>query len=196
MQFFLRLHEVTGDGQYLNDAQKISDFINLPPMRRENGLYNDAIDNNGKVEPAIWTYNQGAMIGANLQMAKALEGRDPAAAARHRDMAMQTARTCMQEFPPERLFSLSPAFNAVYLRNLLKVNEISPDPATEQYVNDYIGMLRDRAYDPQTGLYDKPGSGLGSYSGDVPGINLIDQAAIAQILALPGMTHEQIRAAA
>ena len=76
------------------------------------GLYFDRITPEGEVERARFTYNQGAMIGAGVQLAEATG--DPA----YLGHARETARAALSRFDLAALLDSAPWFNAIYFRNL------------------------------------------------------------------------------
>jgi hypothetical protein len=131
-------------------------------LRGPDGLYSDRVEA-GRVDPAIFTYNQGAAVGALHSV-----GRD-------RD-AVATARASLAVFDGERLWREPPPFAAIWFRALLGVPTIAPE--TRAVLDWYAQRLLADARDPATGLFTR--GGVGTYDGT----RTIDQAAIVQILAM------------
>ena len=81
-------------------------------LTESNGLYADHIGAHGRVEPAEWSYNQGAMIGAGTLLYQATHNGAFLYEAR------QTAKAALAYYTPERLGSENPFFVSVYFRNI------------------------------------------------------------------------------
>jgi hypothetical protein len=131
-------------------------------LRGPDDLYSDRVEA-GRVEPTIFSYNQGAAVAALHAV-----GRD-------RD-AVATARASLAVFDGERLWREPPPFAAIWFRALLGVAEVAAE--TRAVLDGYARRLLDDARDPATGLFTR--GGIGTYDGT----RTIDQAAIVQILAM------------
>ena len=79
------------------------------------GLYADHVDRHG-VNAALWTYNQGAPVGAHLLLHLATGDETALAQAR------ATAAASLRRFGPDRTWRHPPVFNAVWFRNLLALD--------------------------------------------------------------------------
>jgi hypothetical protein len=134
-------------------------------LRGPDGLYSDQVDA-GRVDPTIFSYNQGAVVAALHAV-----GRD-------RD-AVATARASLAVFDGERLWREPPPFAAIWFRALLGV------PAVAERAHEVLGRYAERlvreARDPVTGLFMR--GGVGTYDGT----RTIDQAAVVQVLAMREM---------
>lgn len=115
------LHTVTGDADALAWARRIYGWTRAT-LRRSDGLYADRIAPDGAVEPTTWSYNQGTMIGAGVLLHRATG--EPG----FLDDALATASACAARFTTEVLLGQDAAFNAVYARNLLLLDQVDPDP--------------------------------------------------------------------
>ena len=133
-------------------------------LRGPDGLYSDRVEA-GRVDPAIFSYNQGAAVAALH------------AGGRDRD-AIATARASLAVFDVERLWREPPPFAAIWFRALLGVTQVAQE--THAVLDAYARRLLDDARDPATGLFTR--GGIGTYDGT----RTIDQAAIVQILAMRG----------
>lgn len=190
LQLALQLHEVTGEQRYLDEARKLDDAMTRE-LRREDGLYRDNVGDDGSRDEAIYSYNQGTPVGADLQMWKATGDQ------KYLDRAKQTARAAMDYFAQtdpdtgqSRLWKQPPAFNAIFFRNLMQLDRVAPDPRIRAMLESYLERARTTARGSD-GLYG--GQGIGVYEGDKgPGTPVIDQAAFVQMHALLAMTPEQL----
>jgi len=131
-------------------------------LRTSEGLYMDRIDE-GTIDPAIWSYNQGAAVAA-----LGLLGRG--------DDAVTTAAASLALFSRERLWREPPPFLAIWFRALLR-NPVARNKAAG-VLKRHTDRLLAEALDPATGLFTR--GGVGSYGGT----STIDQAAIVQLFAM------------
>ena len=147
-------------------ATRAMDWLDAT-LRTDEGLYRDRIDG-GRIDPTIWSYNQGASVAA-----LALLGRHDAAEA--------TAAASLRLFTGDRLWREPPPFLAIWFRALLG------DPASRREAADLLVAHTDRllaeALDPATGLFTA--GGVGSYDGSTT----IDQAATVQLLAMRSLAE-------
>lgn len=181
IQYALKLYEATKKPEYLTYAKGLDAFMNTA-LRLPNGLYADNLGDDGSLDPAIYSYNQGTPIGADVQWFELT--RD----AKYLRRAHETAAASLKHFTPERLWGQSPAFNAIYFRNLMQLDRVSPRPEYRAALNAYAERLAKEAHDPATGLYTR--GGVGSYTKGKA--DLLDQGGVAQIFALQAMTPAQL----
>ncbi|HEX3300313.1 MAG TPA: glycoside hydrolase family 76 protein [Actinomycetota bacterium] len=127
-------------------------------LRRPDGLYADRIDH-GVVHDEVWTYNQGAVLGAARLLGR------PTAPLRG---------AILEHWPPEDLWREPPAFAAIAYRALL--GDPDPTEAVERW-DPYLERLPQDAR-RSDGWYT--GGGVGRYD-ERP---TIDQAAVVQLFAL------------
>ncbi len=131
-------------------------------------LYADHIGRHGIVEPMLWSYNQGSMIGAGTLLYQATGN------AAYLFQARQTAKAALEYFTPERLGSEIPFFVSVYFRNLLYLDSVTHDPPGPAIAQNYVNYawqhlrLSDNVF----------------VAGSPPSAQLLVQAAIVQIYAL------------
>lgn len=172
IQYAAKLYQETKNPRYLEFAKNLDKFMN-EQLRSPEGLYYDNLGDDGKLDRTVWSYNQGAAIGANLQMYQVTG--DPAALER----ARQTANAALEHFGKEdRLWKQPPAFNAIFFRNLLALDAVAPDPRYRQVMEGYVDRVWKDGRDPNTGELNR--GGIGTYS--PPG--LLDQSGLAQMTAL------------
>jgi predicted alpha-1,6-mannanase (GH76 family) len=129
----------------------------LDESRDGSGLFSDKVRGDGSIDPMQWSYNQGAMVGLNVALARARATQDD-----YLGRAEIIARRALGRL---ELASQPPAFNAIFFRNLLSLHAASGD-----------AQLRDEIV-----------SALRRYTGDVSSqtpATLLDASAIVQLLAL------------
>ena len=87
----------------------------------------------------------------------------------------------------DRLWKQAPAFNAIYLRNLLQLDAAAPDPDYHHLVNGYADRVWHDSLNPESGLFNgKPSQAMGNYGGKSGDISTLDQAALVQIFSIQG----------
>jgi Glycosyl hydrolase family 76 len=161
------LYQETHDVQYLQFAEKAYEWVRNCLQQPAN-LYADHIGAKGVVEPKLWSYNQGSMIGAGTLLYQATGN------AAYLYQARQTAQAALAYFNNERLGSEIPFFVSVYFRNLLYLDSVTHDPPGPSIAQNYVNYawqnlrLRNNLF-----VFGSP-----------PSTQLLVQAAIVQIYAL------------
>jgi Glycosyl hydrolase family 76 len=153
-QLGFHLHELTGSASFDGQegrvgARDMYEWVNraLDESKRTSapgtGLYFDKIhDLRGNVDGTRWTYNQGAMIGANV-----LRGRVCARSnADYVQLAEAIARKALAHFEGA-YFTQPEPFNAIFFRNLLLLHAASGDAALRQIILQTIGAYADEAWE-------------------------------------------------
>jgi hypothetical protein len=163
----VQLYRITGKAQYLQFAEMAYQWVRRC-LQLPSGLYADHIRQHGGIDPTVWSYNQGTMIGAATLLYQATHNSGYLWEAR------QTAQAALAYFTPARLGSELPFFPSVYFRNLLYLDSVTHDPPgpklAQAYVNNAWQHLR-----LSNGLF---------VAGSPPSPQLLVQAAIVQIYAL------------
>jgi len=163
----VQLYRITGNAQYLQFAEMAYAWVRRC-LLQPSGLYADHVSRQGVVEPTVWSYNQGSMIGAGALLYQATGNSGFLYEAR------QTAAAALAYFTPQRLGAEIPFFPAVYFRNLLYLDSITHDPPgpriAQAYVNYAWSSLR-----LSNDLF---------VAGSPAGAQLLVQSAITQIYAL------------
>ncbi len=131
-------------------------------LRGPDGLYADHIDGT-RIDPRVFSYNQGASIAALRMLGRA-------------EQADATARSSLALFRAERLWKEPPPFLAIWFRALLALPAARAEASS--LIASYVERLLRESLDPGAGLFTR--GGLGSYDRTTT----IDQAAIVQILAM------------
>jgi Glycosyl hydrolase family 76 len=163
----LQLYRITHNVQYLQFAVMAYEWVRHC-LLQPNNLYADRIRNRGTVEQAIWSYNQGSMIGAGTLLYQATGN------SAYLYQARQTAAAALAYFSLERLRAENPFFPSVYFRNLLYLDSVVHDPRGPKLAQGYV----DYAWQ-----YLRR-SGYLFVGGFPPSAQLLSQAAIVQIYAL------------
>jgi len=127
----VKLFELTHNAAYLQFAEQAYEWVRRC-LTESNGLYADHIGAHGKVEPAEWSYNQGAMIGAGTLLYQATHNGAFLWEAR------QTAKAALAYYTPERLGSENPFFVSVYFRNMLYLDSVTHDPPGQKLAQAYV----------------------------------------------------------
>jgi hypothetical protein len=163
----LQLYRITGNPQYLQFAEMAYEWVRAC-LLQPSGLYADHVRQHGAVEPMLWSYNQGTMIGAGTLLYQATGDSD------YLFQARQTAQAALAYFTPARLGSENPFFPLIYFRNVLYLDSVTHDPPgpaiAQNYVNYAWSHLR---------LSDDL-----FVAGSPASAQLLYQAAIVQIYAL------------
>jgi hypothetical protein len=175
-QVMLETYEATHDPQYLQMAQQLDGYLKSN-LRAPNGMYYDHRDvGTDKLDDHFYSYNQGAPIGADVELYR-ITGNTS-----YLDDAKQTAAASLDYYSQDdRLWKESPAFNAIFFRNLLALDQVAPDPRYRQAMNDYLDRAWKQGRNPATGLFDQGGIGSGEGVGK---IGEIDQASFVEMYAL------------
>ncbi|MCA9796391.1 MAG: glycosyl hydrolase, partial [Candidatus Eremiobacteraeota bacterium] len=180
VELSLRLYQLTGQSKHLDFARDLTEVMDSR-LRGPYGLYADNLNlESGRVDPTVWSYNQGTPVGAHLLWYQVTG--DPV----HLEKARQTATAALEHFGPDGLWQQPPAFNAVFFRNLMQLD----DPAAKQALDGYLDRVWSQVLDPATGLFDRAGNGLGSYEGHGQ-LSTIDQAGLTQLYALRDWPADQ-----
>ncbi|HEY4997245.1 MAG TPA: glycoside hydrolase family 76 protein, partial [Solirubrobacteraceae bacterium] len=127
----LQLYKLTANPQYLQFAEMAYAWVRqclLTPAQ----LYADHVNRRGVVEPALWSYNQGTMIGAGTLLYQVTGN------SAYLFQARQTAQAARQYFTPERLGSENPFFPSVYFRNLMYLDSVTHDPPGQKIGQAYV----------------------------------------------------------
>ncbi|MDQ2896502.1 MAG: glycoside hydrolase family 76 protein [Actinomycetota bacterium] len=133
-------------------------------------LFRDKVRGDGSIDAALWSYNQGSMVGAHVLRHRA--GRSVQALA-----AAEGIARAVLAWPLSRLIGQPPAFNAILFRNLLQLGAAGAgdelraaiQAALRAYADALLARPRDRH-----GLIR---------AGDEPA-TLLDQSAAVSVLAL------------
>jgi predicted alpha-1,6-mannanase (GH76 family) len=161
---------LTDDAQlrqyYLDWALRMYDWLNQY-MQAPDGLYWDHVRADGSVDMGLYSYNQGAMIGTNVMLYQVT------GETHYLDSAVRIADAAVKALSGEALYRQQVAFNALFFRDLLQLNELRPDARYLETILSYADYLWNNARDPRTGLFTTSAP-----------LTLLDQAAMGGIYAM------------
>jgi len=163
----VQLYRLTGNGAYLQFAQTAYEWVRTC-LTAPGNLYFDHIRQHGAIGQALWSYNQGSMIGAGALLYQATGN------GAYLSQARQTAAAALSYFTLERLLGENPFFPAVYFRNLMYLDSIAHDPSGARLAQSYVNYMW---------VNRRLTSGLFVF-GSPPSSQLLGQAAIVQMYAL------------
>jgi hypothetical protein len=130
----LQLYRSTGNGAYLQFAEMAYEWVRRCLML-PNQLYADHIRQKGVIDPTLWSYNQGSMIGAGVLLYQVTHN------AGFLYQARQTAKAALAYFTLERLLGENPFFVSVYLRNQMYLDSVTHDPPGPHLAQAYINYV-------------------------------------------------------
>jgi hypothetical protein len=125
------LYRETNNVAYLQFAEKAYEWVR-GCLQQPVNLYADHIGNRGVVEPRLWSYNQGSMIGAGTLLYQATGNSGYLYEAR------QTANAALAYFTNEKLGSEIPFFVSIYFRNLMYLDSVTHDPPGASIAQNYV----------------------------------------------------------
>jgi len=174
----VELYQVSGSSAYLTWAKLMYHWVNqclaVPAGTSNAGLYYDHINSNGTINTAIWSYNQGSMIGAGVLLAQVTGLRI------YLQNATNTARAALSYFGTgTELDTQGPAFNGIYFRNLFLLNEVTPNSRYATTAQTYATFMWNDERSPSTGLFSST-SGVGV----APDYNVNGTAPMVEIYSL------------
>jgi hypothetical protein len=163
----VQLYRLTGNQAYLQFAQMAYEWVRRC-LLQPSGLYADHIRQHGVIDQTLWSYTQGAMIGAGTLLYQATGN------GAYLYQARQTANAAQPYFTIERLLGENPFFPSVYFRNLMYLDAVTHDPPGTRLAQSYANyMWVNRRL--KGGLF---------VSGSPPSSQLLVQAAVVQTYAL------------
>jgi Glycosyl hydrolase family 76 len=183
------LYEITHKKTYLEWANRLYSW-NRECLRSPEGLYWNDIGLDGTVNPTLWIYNSGAMIGAGALLYRATGDRDYLAKAR------ADAAAALDYWTTDNRYFDQPAiFNAIFFKNLLLLDSQAHHSRYRAAVEAYAEHVWDGNRDPELGLFRFPPSGGGPYDPSYRPETL-EQSAVIQIFALLAWNSRDYRYAA
>jgi hypothetical protein len=163
----VQLYRLTGNTGYLQFAEMAYQWVRSC-LLESSDMYADHVNRKGVVEPMLWSYNQGTMIGAGTLLY--LTTRNGA----YLNQARQTATAALSYFTPERLGAENPFFPSVYFRNVMYLDSITHDPPGATLAQNYVNYAWQHLRSSDN-LF---------VAGTPASAQLLYQAAIVQIYAL------------
>jgi hypothetical protein len=163
----LQLYRATKNPGYLGFAAQAYEWVRQCLLLPSN-MYADHITRRGQVEPRLYSYTQGVMIGAGTLLYQATGN------SAYLYEARQTAAAALAYFTSERLGAENPFFPSIYFRNLMYLDSVTHDPPGPRAAQSYVDY---------SWLHLRLSNDL-FVAGSPPSGQLLVQAAIVQIYAL------------
>jgi hypothetical protein len=113
-------------------------------------MYYDHLDDSGNVNTALWSYNQGTMIGAGTLLYQATGNRT------YLQQAEQTATASVSYYGSgDNLYHQPDVFDVIFFRNLFALAKVNHDPSYARMAAAYAdaAWLQDRQ---SSGLFTDP----------------------------------------
>lgn len=148
-QVGLEIYQATHDPYYLTWATRMYDWVRGCLMN-SGGMYYDHLNDSGSVNTALWSYNQGTMIGAGTLLYQ-ITGDST-----YLQQAEQTAAASVSYYGSgSNLYQQPDVFNAILFRNLFALAKIDHDPSYARLAAAYAdtAWLQDRQ---SNGLFNDP----------------------------------------
>jgi hypothetical protein len=145
----LQIYQATHDPYYLTWATRMYDWVRGCLMN-SSGMYYDHLDDSGDVNTALWSYNQGTMIGAGTLLYQITGNRT------YLQQAEQTATASVSYYgSADNLYHQPDVFDVIFFRNLFALAKINHDPSYAQMAAAYAdtAWLQDRQ---SSGLFTDP----------------------------------------
>jgi hypothetical protein len=150
----LQIYQATHDRYYLTWAKRMYDWVR-GCLLNSAGMYYDNLNDGGSVSTALWSYNQGTMIGAGTLLYQVTGDRT------YLRQAEQTAAASVSYYSSGgNLYHQPDVFNAIFFRNLFALATIDHDPSYARLAASYAdtAWLQDRQ---PNGLFTDPDAGGG-----------------------------------
>ncbi|WP_422631802.1 glycoside hydrolase family 76 protein [Pseudokineococcus basanitobsidens] len=174
-QLAVRLHMITGKQRYLDWALRMTSWTD-EHLRAPNGLYWDHLSTDGTVETTQWAYNQGVPAGTYALLYEATGEQ------RYLDRAQEVAEASYRFYVEEgRLDDQPRAFVAIWAKNLLLLESVTGGTRYRDAVTAWA-QRQQADLDSTTGLY----------AGDDGTTELLDQAAVTQVLAVLAWPQDRV----
>ncbi|MDE3069901.1 MAG: hypothetical protein KGJ43_04150 [Acidobacteriota bacterium] len=163
----VQLYRITGNPGYLTFAETAYAWVRQC-LLGPGGLYADHMESDGEVDPELWSYTQGVMMGAGALLYQAT-GQNA-----YLEQAYATAQAAAAYFNLERMAGENPFFVSVYVRNLLYLDWVLHSGAGRAIAQEYVNWAWESLREPD---------GLILSSSGAPTV-LLGQSGVVQIYAL------------
>ena len=139
----LRLYQATGRRDYLAWAQRMYGWVTRC-LAAPNGLYYDHLDTLGNVSKQEWTYNQGAMIAADVLLAQATGQQS------YLNQARESAKAALARYGASGYEGEPPIFVAIFFSDLSLLRQAvrlpSYRPALRNYLRRHVALRSNGHY--------------------------------------------------
>jgi hypothetical protein len=165
-----------GGGEGPVGPEQMYDWVNraLDAAGDGTGLFWDKVRGDGTIDHALWSYNQGNMVGLNVLLARRAQG---GARAAHLARAAAIADRALAHSAGEGLDRQPPAFNAIFLRNLLLLHAATSDEPLRAGILDALAGYADHLWAHRRDRRDR-------FARPDHPVTLLDQSAAVSVLAL------------
>jgi hypothetical protein len=150
----------------LNWSKTMYDWVETN-MRGPDGLYWDRVTEDGRIDEVVFTYNQGAMLGASLLLYRATGNE------RYLARAEEIGQAAIARWNIDGLLAQPAAFNALLFTDLLLLNDVRPDQRYLDLLVEYSDRIWLLQRNPTTHLVTTTSP-----------TTLLDQSATARIYAM------------
>lgn len=176
----LRLHQLTGEKSYFEDALRWIEWTREALLSPDDGLFWDNIGEDGSYDETFWAYNQGVPLGAEALLYEITGER------KYRHRALELYDAIVEHYAlfdgGEGLDDEPTQFAAILTANLVMAESIiGPRLAGRRIARRYADVLWEQRRDPATDLYD------GERREDEERLTLLDQAGFARALAIAAL---------
>ena len=161
-----RLYLITHNRRYLDWARRFYWWVRTC-LRGHGGLFEDHLDFAGTVDPTIWSYNEGTMVGAAALLYRATHART------YLRRALTDARDALRWFNPARITGDPPFFVAIFFDNLALLGETTPYTSWKHPAQLYANWAWNKIRTPANNLFPF----------DSGGGQVLEQAAMVRIYA-------------
>jgi predicted alpha-1,6-mannanase (GH76 family) len=162
----LQLYGIEHTPWYLAFAVKAYEWT-TSCLGRPDGLIADHTNRGGRIDPTVWSYNQGAMIAAGVDLYLTTGNR------RFLQAANRTAAAELRRLGNPLGADDDPAFLAIFYRDLRTLIAADPNTGVRSSIERFASEAWTKARNPATGLFYFGGRGS----------TLLEQAAMVQIYA-------------
>ncbi len=173
-QLGLHLAELTDasrDALEVVEAERMIAWVESSLAAGEGALFWDKVRGDGTIDRALWSYNQGSMIGAHV-----LAHRRHGARSEHLARAEAIAVRALSHYE-DRYLEHPPAFNAIFFRNLFGLHAVTADRGLRAHIRDQARVYAERLWSERRDSED-----LFPFRGRAA--TLLDQSAAVQLFAL------------
>jgi hypothetical protein len=147
------VYERSGDPGAVEWSIRIYNWVRSALLGPE-GLYYDNVSPDGTLDTNIWSYNQGTMIGAGVLLYGVTNDSE------YLEQALASAAASIRYFSLQRLTEQEPAFNAIFFRNLLLLDQVVPAAEYRSLAIAYAEAMWQDRREAGSGLFRGEGSPL------------------------------------
>jgi hypothetical protein len=171
------LYQITRQPTYLTWAKQAYQW-NRNCLMQSPGLYSNDIANDGTVDPTLWSYNSGAMIGTATELYRATGN------TAYLNNAISDANGAMAHWTANgRLYQQPAIFNSYLFQDLLLLDSVRPNPAYYSTLQNYAEQVWDDNRNASNNLFSFQGGNGGAPDPSLP-VRTLNQSAVVQLFSL------------